>query len=135
MFNIIDNLINGIHFNPFLDLFLVIADFFVEGFVNLVQSNAPVRFDNKLLLEPQLLLEIFNLRKKINDNLADLLDCLHLGKVCFDTNFIRRIQIIEMHHLVLDKEIKFARKESSQILMNKIVKGVLGDIPLQMFLH
>ena len=124
-------LIDGVHVDPFIDLRLIANDFCPEGFVDLIQGDAPVGFHNEFLLQPQLLLEILNLCKEIDDDFTDALDGFYLGKVGFHTGFAVGVQILQMHNFTLNEEIQFACKETAQIFMDEIIKCILCNIALQ----
>ena len=127
--------VDGVHGDPFINLRFVPDNLRPEGFVDLVQRDAPVGLHHEFLLQPQLLLEILNLRKEIDDDFTDALDGLHLGKVGFHTDFAVGVQILQMHNFTLNEEIQLACKKTTQIFMDEIIEGVLCNIALQMLLY
>ena len=127
--------VDGVHVDPFINLRLIGNDFCPEGFVDLIQGDAPVGFHHEFLLQPQLLLEILNLRKEIDDDFTDALDGFHLGKVGLHTDFAVGVQILQMHNFTLNEEIQLACKKTTQIFMDEIIEGVLCNIALQMLLY
>ena len=46
-----------------------------------------------------------------------------------------RIDIVDNQYFVLDVEIELARKETSEVLMNKEIEAIAGHIGIQMFLQ
>lgn len=127
--------VDGVHVDPFINLRLIGNDFCPEGFVDLIQGDAPVGFHHEFLLQPQLLLEILNLRKEIDDDFTDALDGFHLGKVGLHTDFAVGVQILQMHNFTLNEEIQLACKKTTQIFVDEIIEGVLCNIALQMLLY
>ena len=127
--------VDGVHGDPFINLRFVPDNLRPEGFVDLVQRDAPVGLHHEFLLQPQFFLEILDLGEKINNDLTDALDGFHLGKVGLHAGFAAGVQILQMHDLTLDEEIQLARQKAVQILVDEIVEGVLRHIALQMLLQ
>jgi len=127
--------INGIHGNPFVNLCLVVNNLLPEGFINLIKCHAPVCFHNEFLFQPQLFLEILNLCKEINDNLAHTLDGTDFGNIAFRLLFVLGIKVVKVHNLGLDIEIKLTGQKSAQILMDKVIEGILCYIGFQVLLQ
>ena len=98
------NLMNRIHFPPFGNLSFVFDNFRVEFFVHPIERYTPICINNKLLFQPQFFLKILNLCEKVNNNLTDTLDCLHLGKIAISALLIGSINIIKMNDFALYKK-------------------------------
>jgi len=79
----------------------------------MVKCNAPIRFHHKLLLQPKFALEIFYLCQECDYLFTDTFYRTHLCKITFCMYFVICVKVIEMHHFVLDKEIKFTCEEST----------------------
>ena len=75
------DLVNGKQADPLLPLVIIGDDFRVKRFRHSIERDAVVRFDHELLLEPQLLLEILQLRHEGDDFVGDAADHLDLAEV------------------------------------------------------
>ena len=116
---------------PFLTLAVVGKDFGIELSRYTVNGDAIVGLHHKLLLQPQLLLEVFKLSQHTDNLLTDLLDGTNNSQLVVDE---LSIKVIDMQHLILDIEIQLTMKEASKVFMDEIVKTVLGGIVRQVLL-
>ena len=103
---------------PFLMLLLVGAYFFVERFGHTVERDAVVALHHKLLLQPQLLLEVFKSGKHLYNLFAHGLDGLRLGKRAAK---VVVVEVRHVHYLVLQIEVELTAKEIAKILVYEIV--------------
>jgi hypothetical protein len=76
------DLINGKELHPFVVLGLIRDNLRVERLRDAADADAPARIDDKFLFQPQLLLEILELRKEVDDLARDIADDLNLEMYC-----------------------------------------------------
>ena len=125
-------LINGVHRYPFRNLCLICGYFCIKFFVYAVKSDAPVGLYDKLLLQPQLFLEVLYLCKKVDYDLTYTLYSPYLCKIGLHTLLIGCIKVIKVHDLTLDIKIQLSGQESPEILMYEIIKSILSHICVEM---
>jgi hypothetical protein len=98
----------------------------------MVERHAIVRLDDELLLEPEFLLEILDLRQEVDDLVRDAADDLDLGKVLLHPRCGLVLYIIQVHDFILDVEVQFPPQELAQVLVDEVVKrvalGVVGEV-------
>ena len=79
----------------------------------LADRNAVPGLDHELLLQPQLLLEIFELRKEVDDFARDPADDLDLGQILLDTRRGLVLDVVEVYDFVLDVEVQLTAEEGA----------------------
>ena len=122
-------LVNGEKAYPLLALRIIGDNLWVKGMRDAVERDAVITTDNKLLFQPEFLLEVFELGKESDDFLANLLDGFHLCQMLQD---VVGIKIVQEHYFVLDIKIQLTAQESTKVLMDEIIEIVFRGIVLQM---
>ena len=99
-------------------LFFICTNISIERFRHTVERDAVVALHHKLLLQPQLLLEVFKSGKHLYYLFAHGLDGLRLGKRAAK---VIVVEVRHMHYLVLQIEVELTAKEVAKILVYEIV--------------
>src|SRR5205807_10556889 len=84
------------------------------------ECNAVIRLHDKLLLKPELLLEVLKLGEEINDLASDTPDDFDLGKVLLNAHGCVLHHVVKMHHFILDIEINFSAQKITKVLVDKV---------------
>ena len=98
----------------------------------MVERHAVVRLDDKLLLEPELLLEILQLLKEGDYLVGDTPYRFGLAEIVLDARGRLRFDVVQMHDLILDIEIKLAAQEAAEVFVCEIVECVAAGLIGQM---
>jgi hypothetical protein len=100
----------------FFALVIIDRNLLIELFGDAIERDAVIRFNDEFLLEPELSLEIFKLRKKLDNLTGNSADNLNSGEILLDSRCSFIIHIVQEHDFIFDKEIKFTTQECSEIL-------------------
>ena len=98
--------VDGEQPDPLFTLRITGGHFREEFLGNPVDGDAVVGFNNELLLEPELFLEILKLGQKVDQLARDLAQHLDFGQIAFDRRGFCVFNVIEAHDLVLDVEVQ-----------------------------
>ena len=89
-----------------------------------INRNAVLCFDNKLLLQPELLLKLLKLSKEINDFVRDTPKGFHFSQILLNTRRAVGFNIVKEQHFVLDVKIKLITQELAQIFMDEVIERI-----------
>ena len=99
---------------PLRPLLLVGGNCRVEAFRQTIKRYAVVGGNDKLLFQPELLLELFKLGKKGDQIESNGAQGLNHAQAFFDVGKLFSIlHVIKMHHFVLDVEVKFTTEKAA----------------------
>ena len=122
------DLVDGEHVDPFLVLVRVRRDVGVERLRHPIQGHAVMRFEHELLLEPEPLLELFELGEKGDDLVRHVPEGPYAGKRAAQSGRVAKGQIVEIEHFALEVEIELAVQEARQVLVDEVVEGVFRGV-------
>ena len=122
------DLINCKQPHPLFPLRITRGDFRIEFFRDAVEGDDVVAGSDELLLEPEFLLEVFDLGKEADDFCGDGAEGFDLGAGFLPVGFRRVIEVVEMDDFVLDEKIQFAAEEAAEVLVDEVVEGVLAGV-------
>ncbi|KAF5045050.1 hypothetical protein DSECCO2_485320 [anaerobic digester metagenome] len=110
---------------PLSELSRVRQNLGVELLRHVVEGHAVAGPQDELLLLPECLLEILDLRQKVDDPVGDGLEHLRTLHVALHRHLILRPEIVEPEDLVLDVEVQLLPEEPAKILVDEEVARVL----------
>ena len=124
------DLVRGEQRDPFRALRGVEGDFGVERFRHAVQGDAPVGLQDELLLEPEPLLELLELRQEVDDLAADVADGPHARQGAVEPGGVALLQVVQVQHLGVQVQVERAAQEAAEVLVDEIVEAVLRRVTL-----
>ena len=129
------DLVNRKELYPLRALILVGGDLRVERVGDTADCDAIASLDHKLFLQPQLLLEVLKLGKKVDDLARNHADDLDLGEVLLDARRGFVLHVVQVHDFVLDVEVQLPAEEGPEVLVDEIVEGVARGVALKVRLQ
>ena len=91
-----------------------------------------MRFNDKLLLQPQFLLELLNLNQKVDNLSGNHADNFDFREVLRNAQDGLIFYIIKLQDLVFNIEVQFTAEEGAKIFVNEKVKSVPSGISPEM---
>ena len=119
----------GIQRFPFRMLSFVFGDGRVQRLRHFVEGCAILRFQHEFLFQPELFLEVFQLREEVDDFVADQLDGFQLRQTADEHHrVIRQRQVVDGQHIAFQKRVQFAAQKTAQVFVDEIIETVLGGV-------
>src|SRR6185437_11753664 len=115
-------------FGPLGSLSGIRENLWVKSTRDLAKCNAVAGLNHKFLLEPEVLLEVLKLSDKVNELVCNIAENTNTRQILLNFGRGSQVDIIKMHHFVLDEEIELPSKEAANILVDKIVESIARGI-------
>ena len=112
------DLLDDEQLDPFLALCRVGGNLRIERLRHPVEGHAPVRLEHELLLEPEPLLEVFELREEGDDLVRHSTDGAHPRERAPQSGRVPHGQVGQVQHFTLEIEVQLAAEEAGQILVD-----------------
>ena len=129
------DLVDGEQVHPLLALRLVGRDLGIERLRYPIQGDTPLRLQHELLLEPEPLLEIFELGEEGDDLVGHVADGTYAGKGAAEPGGISGGEIVQVQDFALEVEVQLTAEEASQVLVDEVVEAVLRRVAFEVLLE
>ena len=127
------NGVNGQQLYPFLPLGLVGGNLAIELLRHPVQGDAPLDFQNEFLLQPELFLEVFKLGQEVNELVPHMAGGAHAHQPTAEPVGVPQGQVLQVQHVGFEVQVQLPPQKAAQILVDEVIKAVLGRVTPNMF--
>src|SRR5581483_9694647 len=79
--------------------------------------------------------EVLDLRQEVDELVGDAADGLDLREVLLHAGGRFALDVVDVHHLVLDVEVELAPQEAAQVLVDEVVEGVPRSVVREVLLQ
>ena len=94
-----------------------------------------MRLQHELPLEPEPLLEVFELGEEVDDLVRHVADRAHAGEGAAEPGRVSGGQIVQVQHFALEVEVQLSTEEAGQVLVDEVVEAVLRRVALEVLLE
>ena len=123
--------VEGEQANPFFPLRRIRRDLGPERLRNPVEGDTPMALQHELLLEPEALLEVFQLGQEHDDPVADLPHGAQLRQRPFQTRRAAPVEVVRPQDFGIQVEVQLLPQETAQVVVDEVVETVLGGVAVE----